>query len=433
VLDLQHSLQRAAFGLEDDGLLAQRSSQRAEILHGPPVIVVTALNKTFRIPQGRPTTVAGQLRQPLRRLSYRELRALRGISFEVHRGEFFGIVGRNGSGKSTLLKILASIYKADSGRIQTAGRLAPFIELGVGFNPELTARENVELNGVMMGLGRREARRRLDTVLDFAELREFVDLKLKNYSSGMMVRLAFAVMVGADADIMLIDEVLAVGDAAFAQKCTDVFREKRAAGKTLVLVTHDMATVQAFCDRAMLIHDGEQRYLGEPEEAALRYYRLNFAGHSEPAAGAHEDVGIRLLDVWLQDLGGRRLTDVQQGQTFTLRLVAQATRHLPAPSIAFELLNVDNVPVLGFGKALEDADGVAQPIAAGEQLRVAVEINTQLVPGRYALLCSLSRSRTRSDDALRDVRVVDFLVKGTDPMPGMVYVRARVHTQLERT
>ncbi len=159
-----------------------------------------------------------------------------------------------------------------------AGRLAPFIELGVGFNPELTSRENVVLNGVMMGLGRREARRRLDAVLDFAELREFADLKLKNYSSGMMVRLAFAVMVEADADIMLVDEVLAVGDASFAQKCMDVFRDKRRAGRTVVLVTHDMATVQSFCDRAMLIHDGELRYIGDPEEAALRYYRLNFAG-----------------------------------------------------------------------------------------------------------------------------------------------------------
>src|SRR5205085_10765845 len=177
-----------------------------------------------------------------------------------HQDEFVGSVCRNCACKSTLLKIMTSIYRADAGRFRMAGRLAPFIELGVGFNPELTSRENVVLNGVMMGLGRREARRRLDSVLDFAELRDFVDLRLKNYSSGMMVRLAFAVMVEADADIMLVDEVLAVGDASFAQKCMDVFREKRRAGRTLVLVTHDMATVQSFCDRAMLIHDGERRY-----------------------------------------------------------------------------------------------------------------------------------------------------------------------------
>ncbi len=173
----------------------------------------------------------------------------------------------------------------------------------------------------MMGLGRRGARRRLDSVLDFAELREFVDLKLKNYSSGMMVRLAFAVMVEADADVMLVDEVLAVGDAAFAQKCTDVFREKRDAGKTLVLVTHDMATVQAFCDRAMLIHDGEQKFLGEPEEATLRYYRLNFSGTPERPEGVENDA--RLLDVWLEDEHGARLEDVAQGQRFRFNLLVR--------------------------------------------------------------------------------------------------------------
>ena len=206
------------------------------------------------------------------------MRALDDVSFDVHAGEFFGIVGRNGSGKSTLLKIMASIYRADAGRVRMAGRLAPFIELGVGFNPELTSRENVVLNGVLMGLTRREARRRLDSVLDFAELREFTDMKLKNYSSGMMVRLAFSVMVNADADIMLIDEVLAVGDAAFGQKCLDVFAAMRAAGRTIVLVTHDMTTVQRFCHRAALINDSRIQYVGDPVETALRYYRLNFGG-----------------------------------------------------------------------------------------------------------------------------------------------------------
>src|SRR5918999_1830516 len=197
----------------------------------PVVIEVREVAKAFRIPQHRIDTLKERALHPLARSDHRELRALRGVTFDVHAGEFFGIVGRNGSGKSTLLKIMSSIYRADGGRIRMAGRLAPFIELGVGLNPELTSRENVVLNGVMMGLGRREAQRRLDAVLDFAELREFTDLKLKNYSSGMMVRLAFAVMVEADADIMLVDEVLAVGDAAFAQKCMDVFREKREAGR----------------------------------------------------------------------------------------------------------------------------------------------------------------------------------------------------------
>ena len=178
------------------------------------------------------------------------------MSFDVRDGEFFGIVGQNGSGKSTLLKLMASIYRADAGRIRMAGRLAPFIELGVGFNQELTARENVVLNGVLMGLSKTEARRRFDAVLEFAELEDFAELKLKNYSSGMLVRLAFAVMVQADADIMLIDEVLAVGDVAFAHKCMEVFHARREAGKTVVLVSHDMGAVQSLCHRAMLMEHG---------------------------------------------------------------------------------------------------------------------------------------------------------------------------------
>ena len=207
------------------------AGQRANAVRDAPVAIeARGIEKTFRIPTHRIDSFKERMIHPFARPTYRELRALRGVSFDIHRGEFFGIVGRNGSGKSTLLKILASIYRADAGSIRMAGRVAPFIELGVGFDPELTARENVTLNGVMMGLSRREAARRLDSVLDFAELGEFVDLKLKNYSSGMLVRLAFSVMIQAEADILLIDEVLAVGDAAFQQKCRDVFADMRSGG-----------------------------------------------------------------------------------------------------------------------------------------------------------------------------------------------------------
>ena len=166
------------------------------------------------------------------------------------RGEFFGVVGRNGSGKSTLLKLIASIYRADRGRIAVAGRLAPFIELGVGFNPELDARENVLLNGVMMGLSPREAKRRVAAVIDFAELDEFVDLKVKNYSSGMLVRLSFSMSTQVQADILLVDEVLAVGDAAFQQKCFDLFADFHNRGRTIVLVTHDVSSVAQMRSRA---------------------------------------------------------------------------------------------------------------------------------------------------------------------------------------
>src|SRR3954464_14416355 len=271
---------------------------------GPVVIEVRGVEKSFRVPEHRIDSLKERAAHPLARMEYREQRALRDISFDVHQGEFFGIVGRNGSGKSSLLKILASIYRADAGRVRIAGRLAPFIELGVGFNTELTARENAVLNGLLMGLTLREARRRLDAVLEFAELEDFVDLKLKNYSSGMMVRLAFAVMVQADADIMLVDEVLAVGDAAFGQKCMDVFHEKRRAGRTIVLVTHDMGMVQSLCDRAMLIEDGEIQHLGDPEESALRYLRANFAGSAAAEERATVNLNARVVHAALTDEAG---------------------------------------------------------------------------------------------------------------------------------
>jgi ABC-2 type transport system ATP-binding protein len=394
------------------------------------VIEVRDVEKTFRIPHHKVDTLKERALHPLRQVDYRDLHALRGISFDVRKGEFFGIVGRNGSGKSTLLKIMSSIYRADGGRVRMAGRLAPFIELGVGFNPELTSRENVVLNGVMMGLGRREARRRLDAVLDFAELRDFSDLKLKNYSSGMMVRLAFAVMVEADADIMLVDEVLAVGDASFAQKCMDVFRDRRAAGRTLVLVTHDMATVQGFCDRAMLIHDGELRYVGDAEEAALRYYRLNFGGHDGTHAGPGgvPDVNVRVVDAWLENAAGERVENVEQGEPIGIGVIFEARHDLAAPVFGFHFLNADSVTLFGFNRALERAD---DRLAAGQRVRISGRIENPLLPGRYFVNCWISRNRNQGDLALHVVRLLDFVVYGTRPGPGSVAVRADVDAVVE--
>ena len=195
-----------------------------------PSLVVDRVSKTFRVPEERTHTLKERALHPLRRSRHDAFKALKDVSFAVERGEFFGIVGRNGSGKSTLLKCMAGIYGVDEGRIWCNGRLSTFIELGVGFNPDLAALDNVVMNGIMLGLSPREARARYERIIEFAELEEFQDLKLKNYSSGMHVRLAFSVAIQVDADILLIDEVLAVGDAAFQQKCFDVFNQLRDAG-----------------------------------------------------------------------------------------------------------------------------------------------------------------------------------------------------------
>jgi ABC-2 type transport system ATP-binding protein len=397
------------------------------------VIEARGVDKTFRIPSHRVDSLKERVIRPFTRADYRELRALRDVSFDVNRGEFFGIVGRNGSGKSSLLKIMASIYRADAGKIRMAGRVAPFIELGVGFNPELTARDNVLLNGVMMGLSRREAARRLDAVLEFAELEEFEELRLKNYSSGMMVRLAFAVMVQADADIMLIDEVLAVGDAAFAQKCMDVFHEKRRAGKTIVLVTHDMATVQALCHRAMLIHDGELRFIGDPEETALRYYRLNFGGADADVGGdgaaAVPDVHARLVESWFEDESGERVDNVEQGTPLRLNVVLEAREELAEPIFAVHVLNADGATVFGFQTRLSGA-GQRDSIAAGGRVRISGTIENPLVPGRYFANCFVYREGSRRG-ALQAIHMPGFVVYGTAPAPGLVSVKADVEAVAE--
>ena len=257
----------------------------------PPPVVVDRVHKSFEIPREQVSTLKERALHPFRRSTSDTLRALRDVSFAVGPGEFFGIVGRNGSGKSTLLKCLAGIYRVDSGSVYVNGPMSTFIELGVGFNPDLPARDNALLNATMLGLSPREARRRFESVIDFAELREFVDLKMKNYSSGMLVRLAFAVMIHVDAEILLIDEVLAVGDASFQQKCYDEFERIRRSGATVLLVTHDMSAVQRFCDRALLLEHGRTAELGDPERVGNRYLELNFSGQArelEKAAAAAE-------------------------------------------------------------------------------------------------------------------------------------------------
>ncbi len=208
---------------------------------------------------------------PFRRVTYETQRALDNVSFSVDPGDFFGIVGPNGSGKSTLLKILAGIYRADSGSVRVDGLLSPFIELGVGFNMELNARDNVRVNGTLLGLSRRELDARFDEIIAFAELERFVDQKLKNFSSGMQMRLAYSIAIQVDFDILLLDEVLAVGDAAFQEKCFATFERFREERKTIVLVTHDLYTIGAFADRALLLRSGVVEAIGKPDDVIARY------------------------------------------------------------------------------------------------------------------------------------------------------------------
>lgn len=236
-----------------------------------PAIVVEGLSKSFLLPHEQRTTMKEWFLHPFRRRTYDRNQALADVSFTVAQGEFFGIIGPNGSGKSTLLKILAGIYTGDTGRVEVRGKLSPFIELGVGFNDELSGADNVRINGTLLGLTLREIDAKFDTIVAFAGLERFIDQKLKNYSSGMRVRLAYAIAIQVEFSILLLDEVLAVGDQDFQNRCFETLAEIRAEGKTIVFVSHDLGAVREHCDRVMLLVDGCIDEMGDPDSVLLRY------------------------------------------------------------------------------------------------------------------------------------------------------------------
>ncbi len=241
------------------------------------VIKVENVSKTFKLPHNKQNSIKGALVNLVSRgdRTYETQEVLKKVSFEIKKGEFFGIVGRNGSGKSTLLKLLAGIYTPTKGTVTVNGSLTPFIELGVGFNPELTGRENVYMNGALLGFNNKEVDQMYSDIVEFAELERFMDQKLKNYSSGMHVRLAFSIAIRARSDILLLDEVLAVGDAAFQQKCYDYFMQLKAEKRTVVLVTHDMSSVQKFCDKAIYLEEGRIKLNGSANDVADMYITAN--------------------------------------------------------------------------------------------------------------------------------------------------------------
>lgn len=243
------------------------------------IIHVSRLSKVFKKQnevKNIKEIILGVFRSHKRATTHRTgFTALDDISFDVHEGEFFGIVGRNGSGKSTLLKILAGVYHPSDGVAEVKGSLTPFIELGVGFNPELSGRDNVYLNAALMGFTRKETESMYDDIVEFAELKEFMDEKLRNYSSGMQVRLAFSIAIKAKSDILLIDEVLAVGDTAFQHKCLNYFKRVKREGRTVVFVTHDMSSVERFCDRVLVVDKSKFIGIFSPKEASKRYQEIN--------------------------------------------------------------------------------------------------------------------------------------------------------------
>ncbi len=236
-----------------------------------PIIEVKNLSKVFEIPHERRNTLKSYFLNPFKKNEKERFYALNSVDFKVNKGDFIGIVGRNGSGKSTLLKILAGIFEPTKGKVEVNGTLVPFLELGVGFNPELTGRENIYLNGIILGMTRKYVESKFEQIVDFAEFRDFIDLQVKNYSSGMVIRLAFAIAMEARADIYLLDEILSVGDAAFQKKSLEKMLGLLSDGATGILVTHNIQDVKKYCNRVIMLQNGELVYDGDVQGGVEKY------------------------------------------------------------------------------------------------------------------------------------------------------------------
>jgi len=356
-----------------------------------PIVVVKDLYKSFKLPHEQHSGIKQRIINIFKGVKgYETQRVLNDISFEIKKGEFFGIVGRNGCGKSTLLKILAGIYVPDKGIVQINGSLTPFIELGVGFNPELTGRENVFLNGALLGFSRSEMEAMYDAIVEFAELKKFMDQKLKNYSSGMQVRLAFSIAIRANTPILLIDEVLAVGDSEFQSKCYVEFRKMKEEGRTIIFVTHDMSAVERFCDRVLVLQSGKIKGIYSPGKAAAIYQRMNVSKQpddkkdtlSNSRRWGTDDVRVDKVTICDgADCVGSTDNIVDQGEDLFIRI---------------KLKNKSNPKKVVVGLAFKDIYGVnmSGPNSKGIPLDSSTDIEFKIpklsfVPGMYVLTVAI--------------------------------------------
>ena len=385
---------------------------------GEVIIEVAGVGKEFRMPHEKLTSLKQNAIHLFSKPSYSILKAVNDVSFNVKKGEFFGIVGRNGSGKSTLLKMLAGVYVPSKGSLKVRGTLSPFIELGVGFNPELTARENVFLNGAILGLSRQQLRERFDSIIEFAELEDFVDQKLKNFSSGMQVRLAFSIAIQAKADILLIDEVLAVGDSAFQQKCFDTFERFKQEGRTIVFVTHDMGHVTRFCDRVLIIDHGNELGVVSPQYAEKVYKDLN---EKKPEAveiiesqNRWGNGKVRVESVeFLSDVKKKSTASIRTGELFSikLKLTRDSEPNLPL-LIGFAIFRRDGTKVTG-----PNSGGVF--ISSSQQSMTYSIDKLPLTEGDYDLTVAVLNAKNEDQYDVLD-KAYGFSVSGLSREYGLV-------------
>ncbi|HVX58779.1 MAG TPA: ABC transporter ATP-binding protein [Candidatus Saccharimonadales bacterium] len=382
-------------------------------------IKIANLTKTFKLPHEKQSSLKSSLINFHKR-GYDLQEALKDVGFEVKKGEFFGIVGRNGSGKSTLLKTLAGIYAPDGGSIEVRGSLVPFIELGVGFNPELTGRENVFLNGALLGFNRKEMQRMYKDIVDFAEIERFMDQKLKNYSSGMQVRLAFSIAIRAHGDILLLDEVLAVGDAAFQQKCYDYFNSLKREKRTIILVSHNMPVIEQYCDRALLLDQGKIKKIGPSEEIAamydemfireeaerIRQERLSSEKRSEPGG---QDITIEKIRLYQDSKEAKAL---EAKKSFEVRVLVKSKHDFPEANVGINIKNRDKLMVIS-----TDTMTVIGNVSLKKNrvFEVSFNIDNILTNGLYYINAGVADWSEAAPKVLaRKEKALEFTIAGVD-------------------
>ena len=359
------------------------------------IVEISELTKSFKIPLEASSGVKQQLINILKgRKGYRVFTPLKDISFTINEGDFFGIVGRNGSGKSTLLKTIAGIYTPNSGNVKVHGSLVPFIELGVGFNPELTGRENIFLNGALLGFSHEEMESMYSAIVEFAELEDFMEERLKNYSSGMQVRLAFSIAIRAHADILLLDEVLAVGDEAFQKKCYSYFDKLKREKRTVILVTHDMAAVERFCTKAVFIEDGHVKMIGKPYRIAAAYSRSNSQNYDRTTGLNSDNEGTVPFKIVLRGTDGKEKTmyDFEETMTVDLSWQQKGVKH-----VGVAIFRENGEYVYGPNTYQEKTSAIKDQTA-----RYTVKLN--LNEGRYFIKAGLMGAN--------DTKVIAFIEEG---------------------
>ena len=359
------------------------------------IVEISKLTKSFKIPLEASSGVKQQLINILKgRKGYRVFTPLKDISFTINEGDFFGIVGRNGSGKSTLLKTIAGIYTPNGGNVKVHGSLVPFIELGVGFNPELTGRENIFLNGALLGFSHEEMESMYSAIVEFAELEDFMEERLKNYSSGMQVRLAFSIAIRAHADILLLDEVLAVGDEAFQKKCYSYFDKLKREKRTVILVTHDMAAVERFCTKAVFIEDGHVKMIGKPYRIAAAYSRSNSQNYDRTTGLNGDNEGAVPFKIVLRGTDGKEKTmyDFEETMTVDLSWQQKGVKH-----VGVAIFRENGEYVYGPNTYQEKTSAIKDQAA-----RYTVKLN--LNEGRYFIKAGLMGAN--------DTKVIAFIEEG---------------------